>query len=258
MLINGTVTNVDGVQIIGPHETEWSELSSGDCTPRTRWPTMVILHKTLADDPEKILDGHGPPGHAKRTADSWRNDPKHSGAHIVIGDDLSACLADVVLVEAWDANQANLRSIGIEHCEELGGIVRRITLENGVKICLALSERCGIQLQVPRPGSYHEGQPLRRYADGGSSLIGFFGHRDVVSSRGKWDPGEVIFSMLIAAGAEPYDFNAGEDLVVWKKRQADLVARGYQLVVDGIPGPATTAALRSEGYRGGVWALGKT
>lgn len=248
---------VDGVEIIGPHDTAWSSLSSGDCTPRTRWPTQVILHKTLADDPEKVLDGHGSPGHAKRTADAWREDPKHSGAHIVIGDDVTACLADLVTVEAWDANQANLRSIGIEHCEEFGGIVRRITLQNGVKVCLAIAERCGIQLQVPRLGSYHEGKPLARYADGGTSLVGFFGHRDVVDSRGRWDPGDVIFSMLVAAGAEQFDFSAGDDLVAWKQRQTELVAKGYQLTIDGVPGPKTTAALRSEGYRGGVWALGK-
>lgn len=257
LLIAGLIIPVDGIDIIGAHDAEWAHLSPGDGIPRKNWPQQVILHKTLADDPERILPGRGPAGHAQRTAEFWQQDPKHSGAHLVVADDCVACLADLANFEAWHANQSNYRSVGIEHCEEPGGIVREATLETGVKICLAIAEHMGIQLQVPAPGTYHEGAPMRRFLDGGSTLTGFFGHRNVTSTRGRWDPGERIFGMLIAAGAEAYDFDAGEDLVAWKQRQSDLNARGYRLVVDGIPGLKTTAALVKEGYRGGCWALGK-
>lgn len=256
LLIAGMIIPVDGVTIVGPGQEAWSHLSPGDCRTRTNWPQQVILHKTLADDPERVLAGHGPPGHAERTARYWLDDPKHSGAHLVVGDDFTACLADLVTTEAWHGNQANHRSIGIEHCEEPGGIVREQTLVNGVKVCLAIAEFCGIQLQVPRHGIYHGG-PMQRFIDGGSSLVGFFGHRDVTSSRGRWDPGDAIFAHLIAAGAEAYDFNAGEDIATWKSRQRWLVTRGHNLIVDGIPGRHTTEALIAEGYRGGVWALGR-
>jgi hypothetical protein len=254
LLINGERYPVDGVNVVSPNDTPWSHLSPGDGKPRTRWPTQVILHKTKADDPEHVVPGAGPYGRAERVAKFWQDDPAHSGAHLVVGGDYTACLADLVRFEAWHANQANERSIGIEHCEEAGGIVHELVLAAGMRVCLKIAEVCGIQLQVPRG---YSGKPLRRFADGGSTLVGFFGHRDVSDRRGRWDPGERIFGMLINAGAETFDFDAGEDLVVWKARQVELNRRGHNLVVDGVPGPATTAALRAEGYRGGVFRLGR-
>lgn len=258
LLINGCIVPVDGVTVIGPHDAAWAHLSAGDGVPRSNAPQMVVLHKTRADDPERVLPGIGPAGRAERVADFWSADPAHSGAHLVLDGHVAACLADLVTFEAWHANQANYRSIGIEHCEEAGGAVWQATLDMGVRICLAIAEHCGIQLQVPKLGSYREGCTLKRFDDGGSTLTGFFGHRDVTTSRGKWDPGERIFELLVAAGAEQFDFALGEDREVWHARQVELNKRGHSLLVDGIPGPRTTAALKAEGYRGGVWALGRS
>ncbi len=256
LLIAGLIIPVGGVIIVGPHDKAWSHLNAGDCRPRSNHPQMVILHKTKADDPEVVTPGVGPSGRPEDIANMWGNDPHHSGAHLVIGGDYTACLADLVTVEAWHGNQANARSIGIEHVEEQHGVVFQAVIDAGVKVCLAIAEHCGIQLQVPKPGTYHNA-PMPRFADGGSTLIGFFGHRDVTDSRGKWDPGEAIFAALIAAGAEAFDFGAAEDRAVWMDRQHELVKAGHDLVIDGIPGPATTAALKAEGYRGGIWALGQ-
>lgn len=261
LLIAGVVVSVPGVDIVGPHDAAWAHLSPGDGRPRpTRTVTQVILHKTLGDDPERVLPGVEPnrsiPRHAERTAEYWQKDPRHSGAQIVVDEYGAACLCDLIGFEAWHGNQANDHSIGIEMAEEPGGIVRAATLANTIRICLAISEHVGIQLQVPRPGSY-AGAPMRRFVDGGSTLCGWFGHRDVTSSRGRWDPGERIFGMLADTGAEQFDFNAGEDLAAWRKRQADLNARGANLVADGIAGPKTTAALLAAGYRGGVRQLGR-
>lgn len=255
LLIAGIVVPVPDVTVIGPHDIAWAHLSAGDGVPRSRWPQMGILHKTKADDPERVMPSPGPRGLAERVARFWQDDPTHSGAQLVASDDVVACLADLALFEAWHANQSNLRSFGMEMYEEQGGVVREGTLRNATRVVLAAAEHMGIQFQVPRPGSYHG--PMKRFEDGGTTLVGFFGHRDVTPSRGRWDPGEAIWSRLISAGAEAYDFDAGEDLAVWKKRQAELNELGHHLVVDGIPGPATTAALRAEGYMGGVFALGK-
>lgn len=260
LLIHGVGVEVPGVTVVNHKDAGWAHLNAGDGRPRTAWPSQVILHKTKADDPERVEPGPGPSGRPERVAEFWDNDPAHSGAHIVVGGDYVACLADLVLFEAYHAGSwsinANPRSIGVEHYEEQGGIVYQGVIDNGVKIALAIAEHCGIQLQVPRPGTYSG--PLYRFRDGGRTLVGFFGHRDVTPSRSRWDPGDEIFRALISAGAEAYDFNVGEDLQIWRARQEVLNARGAKLVVDGIPGPATTAVLRAEGYRGGVWALGKT
>lgn len=258
LLIDGAIVPVPGVNVINTSDAAWAHLSREDGTPRMVRPNKIILHKTLADDPERVVLGLGPLGHPQRTAEAWAADPTQSGAHLVAGAELVACLADLVRFEAYDANQANLGSIGIEHCEEQGGYVRQATLDNGVAVIGVICARLGIQLQYPRL-PYHEGQPLKRFGNGGRDLVGLFGHRDVTDRRGRWDPGDAIWGLLAARlGAEPFDFAAGQDLEVWSARQRKLNAAGANLVVDGIPGPATTAALRAVGYRDGIWAFGRT
>lgn len=257
LLIDGELVLVPGVTIINPTDAAWSHLSPGDCRPRRNRPQQIILHKTIADDPEKVLEGTGKPGGAERTAEYWAGDPQHSGAHLVTGDDgVVACLADLVQIEAYHATVSNAYSIGYETRELPGGGVYEAALAATIAVTLAIVEHLGIQLQMP---SSYNGHPIKRMAvDGGRDMIGVFGHRNNTESRGRWDPGDVLFDMLRAHGAESFDFDKGQDKIVWAKRQEDLVAKGYKLIVDGIPGPATTAALKAEGYRGGIYALGKS
>lgn len=262
LLIAGRVVPVEGVTVIGPHDAAWSHLDPGDGRPRTRWPSFVILHKTKADNPEKIAPGLGPIGRAERTAEYWQrlladgSEEQHSGAPVVIDGHVVACLADLVYFEGYHGNQANERSIGIEHYEEADATTFQGTWDNAVPTWLAIAEACGIQLQFPKLGTYRG--PMDRFRNGGRDLVGFFGHRDVTSSRGRWDPGDYAFELLERElGAEAFDFTAGEDLRVWEQRQLELNAKGHKLVVDGVPGPATTAALKLEGYRSGIWALGR-
>lgn len=255
LLMDGETVLAPGVTIIGPHEAPWATLTAGDCCPRSLRVQQLILHKTIADDPEKVLEGAGPPGGAEKTAEYWAGDPKHSGAPLVTGDDgVVACLVDLVRVMGYHGNQANDRSIGFETRERVGGGVFQAALDATVAVSLVVVEHLGIQLQMPR---MYRNQPMPRFADGGKTLFGVFGHRDVTDRRGRWDPGDLLFDMLTAHGGERFDFDANEDRNVWMKRQEDLIAKGHNLVADGLPGPATTAALKLEGYRGGVWALGK-
>lgn len=257
LLFAGDIVLVPGVTVIGPHDAAWASLSPGDGRPRSNMPNKVILHKTKADDPERIAPGAGPEGRAHRTAEYWAGDPQHSGAQLVIDGHVVACLADLVRFEAYHGNQANHTSIGIEHYEEQDATTFQGTYDNAVPVWRAIAEQCGIQIQFPALGTY-KNKPLTRFMDGESSLIGFFGHRDVTDRRGRWDPGDHVFELLARElGGEAFDFERGQDKVVWSQRQEDLNAKGYKLSVDGIPGPATTAALKAEGYRSGIWALGK-
>ncbi|HKQ65976.1 MAG TPA: N-acetylmuramoyl-L-alanine amidase [Methylomirabilota bacterium] len=252
LMIDGHRFEVPGVQVVSPGDAAWAHLSPGDGRPRTNRPNKVVLHKTKADDPEVVRPGRGPSGRAERTARMWSDDPTYSGAHGVIGSDLVACLADLIRFEAFHARAANQTSIGFEMYEELGGIVYQAILDNAVKVCWAVAEHAGIQAQCTRWE-----KPLTRFRDGGRALFGFFGHRNVDDSRNKWDPGPAIWEALIASGFEVFDFERGEDLTVWKARQRELVAKGHDLVVDGFPGEQTRKALLAEGYRGGIYALGR-
>lgn len=253
LLFDGRVVPVPGVDVISPNETEWAHLSSGDGRARHGVPQMFILHTTKGEWPQRIIDGAGPPGRCQRTAEMWLKDPTYSGAHGVTGSDgKAACLADIIRRCAYHATFSNDRAGGWEIYQEPGGVIYRAAIDATVKICEVVADVAMIPRQVPRRP--YLGHPLARMLkanDGGRDVYGFLGHRDNTEDRGKGDPGEAIFLALIAAGFEPLDFAAGEDLAIWKRRQALLNAMGEKLVVDGLPGYNTMKALRRRGFRCG-------
>jgi hypothetical protein len=61
-------------------------------------------------------------------------------------------------------------------------------------------------------------------------------------------PGDALELALIAAGAEPLDYDRGEDIELGKRRQSALNARGERLAVDGLVGPASIWAMRQHGF----------
>jgi hypothetical protein len=255
LLIDGKRYEVPGVITVAPLDRPWVQLSAGDGCLRQGRPNKVVLHKTKADDPEIIVGGAGPFGRAERVAEAWASDPVHSGAHMVAGSDYVACLADLVRWEAYHARAANKLSIGIEMYEEQGGLIYSRIIDNTVACCRTIASVCGIQAQFTWNAS-----PLVRFRDGGRTLIGFFGHRNVDDSRNRWDPGNAIWNALALAGFEAFDVAGGEDIEVWKKRQRELIAKGHDLGptgADGFPGRLTTAALLAEGYHGGIYAFGR-
>lgn len=262
LLIAGAIVEVPDFDVIGPHDQPWVTLSAGDGCPRDIVPDKIIVHRTIGDDPDHVLQGAGPSGDAggaRRTAEFWQQDPKHSGAAIVIGlDGEIACLCDLVRWESYNATSCNPWAIGIELHEQPGGVLYERQLAALVATVKVICEHTGIQLQVPN--GYH-GQPLRRFAaDGGRGrgLVGVFGHRDQTDDRGHWDPGDAAMQALIDAGALAFDFDGRADVAWWMTVQQDLAARGlYSGAIDGIPGKQTTDALKLDGYKAGIYALGK-
>jgi len=97
--------------------------------------------------------------------------------------------------------------------------------------------------------------PIPRLVAGGRDAVGIYGHRDQSDQRGRGDPGDRIYELLVAEGAEPLDYATGEDLARGRARQqalnAEAARRGETwppLVVDGLVGPASLTAARRQGH----------
>lgn len=261
LLIADRIVDVPGLTVLPPAThggPPWCALSPGDYRPRPlgTWVRQVIVHTTKGDWPQTIRPGAGPGGRAKTVADFWRGDPVHSAAQLVVDTDGTvACLCDLEAAEAYHAEGSNPWSVGIELYQEAAGVLYQATLDAGVKLVLALCGAFGIPPQIhartygnaPLARMETGSGPTRRQL-GGPDCVGIFGHRDNTSERGRGDPGDAIYSMLIAAGAEGLDFSIGEDLAVNRRRQAALNARGEQLAVDGLVGPSSLAAAARQGF----------
>jgi hypothetical protein len=252
LLMAGLVVPVPGHTVINRDDARWAHLDPGDGNPRSRKPTQIVLHKTIADDPEVVLLSSGPSGGAERTAEFWQDDPQHSGAHIVIGEDgVIACLADLVFWEAYHATVANHYSIGIEMREQPGGRVYIATLQACVAVVGVICEHLAIPLQHP---DRYNGHPLARLVKGGPDFYGIYGHRHNTERRGRWDPGDLIFKMLRdELGSEAFDLDSFSDLKAWRRRQDYLNSvHGEHLVIDGLAGMGTLSAMHRHGYASGM------
>lgn len=273
LLIAGGLHPTPGVTVIPPMShggPPWGYLDSGDYAMRpSTYVSQIILHTTGGHWPQPVITGSGPAGHARQIAEMWsgadRGDGKrvHSGAQLIVdynGD--VYCLADLVRVAAYHAEGSNPRSVGIEMCTTPQGGIYGATLD-ATALLVALLTWSGvagsgllpIPAQMPR-GPYRN-VPLRRMEtgagasranSGGRDCVGVFGHRDNTSRRGAGDPGNEIFQRLAALGFEGLDFDGREDIEVGRARQTLLTERGAQIVADGIVGPASIAAARSQGY----------
>ena len=258
ILVGGRLYDVPGVRTLAPGGESWNRLLAG--VTRSRTPQMKILHKTIADDPEHVLPGAPPTdgwGGARDTVEDWANHkPKPlSGTQLVTGHDGSTvCTADLATFVGWHGNYANDRSWGHEIKERVGGGYYQAAMDAAVAVTAFDTFLLGVQQQVPK--SYRNNVPNTRFKNGGVDMIGVFGHRDVIDSRGYWDPGDVVFRLLVARHHfEEFDFYAHEDIDVWCRRQEWL--RGlvvYSGEIDGIAGVGTTKALASIGYPNGIFA----
>jgi hypothetical protein len=255
LLVNGSEHRVEGLVIRNPRDAEWCRLSYKHFQPRTTsWIRQLIVHTTRSTAPTRTLPGRGPGGGARRTLDTRCRGPATFAAHLLIDSDGTvACLCDLATTEAFHATVSNPWSVGIAMYQEPDGSIYESVYDATIALIPTLCIQLGIQFQIP--GLPHCNEPLRRMVGGGPHCVGIFGHRDI-ALRGHTDPGDDIFHRLATAGAERYDHSAGEDLEIWKGRQRTLNNHdGADLVIDGIPGPETVAALKAAGHAIGIWAL---
>lgn len=266
ILIDGKLVDVPGVRTLAPRGEPWCRIARWNT--RTKRPQFKIIHKTIADDPEKIDEGAPTAdyardwGRARQTVEYWQNrtDLKTgkpaplSGTHLVTGHNGDTVnTEDLYKIVGWHANQANELSWGHEIKEYVGGRVHRAALAAAVAITLVDTSALGVQWQYPQ--RYINNRPFPRFANGGRDLVGVFGHRDVTAQRGYHDPGDEIGAMLERVGFERFDFYGREDLDVWAKRQEWLRDLGvYSGPIDGVAGAGTTKALATLGFPDGIFA----
>lgn len=266
LLINGKTHEVPGVEILSPGDAPWVTISGGDSCPRsTSWVRQITLHTTKGIDKQSVKPGKGAGGKAKAVADYWRRDPAHSGAHIIVDNDGTvACLTDLAKTVTYHATTVNPWSVGVEMYQEADGGIYEAVLESTVKVVMAMCDLLGIPFQSEaRP--YTSNGIVQRLKDGGKDAVGVFGHRDNawdfkknVSTRGRGDPGDIIFLKLRENGLLLHRYDAkprGGDLDYWAKVQ-DAINKKYgtKLGTDGVCGPATVEALRKYGlWNGGVF-----
>lgn len=250
LILAGRRVEVDGVAIADYLDDKTVWLSSEDRRARqTSWVRSVVVHTTVGDLPQVLRAGYGPAGRARELVQAQRGDGRHAAQHIVIDSDGTAiCSVDLVDDVAYHATTLNEVSIGIELEEQrlpTGELaIYQAQLQALVRILDVITRELGIQRQYHAP--YHgEAKPVPRLAAGGHDCVGIFGHRDQTIQRGPGDPGDYVYTALRDAGYEPFDFAKDEDLSFWRLRQRVLIGRGAELVADGVPGPATVAALKT-------------
>jgi hypothetical protein len=252
-LAGGLVHTVDGLEIDNPSTASWCKLGGEDYRRRrSTWIRSVIIHTTKGIYPQHAIPGAGPGGKDEDVANYWRlsgeGKKRQSAAPLVVDTDGTVgCLADLVSTCAYHAGLSNDFSIGIEMYQLSDGGIYEATLAATVRLVRVLCDLLSIPFQIPHA---YRG-PLYRMLPGGKDCVGVFGHRENTHDRGRGDPGDHIFAELELEGAERLDFERGEDIEAWSRRQRKLNAMGETLTVDGLAGPGTMRALRRHGFASG-------
>lgn len=250
LLIAGRIVPVPGLTVIPPAShggPDWCALDPGDYRMRQARCRQVVLHTTKGDEPQHVKPGKGAAGAARNVAEFWHRDPTHSAAQLVIDRDGTVlCLADLAEHEAYHATVSNAYSVGIEMYQELDDGIYEAVFDAARLLVPALCVALDIPFNVV--ADQYNGHPLPRFLDGAPDFYGVCGHRNNTEQRGRGDPGDEIFRRLIAAGGEPTIAQQGQDLMRAKARQRYLNAHGAALTVDGLAGPASLAAARTQGF----------
>lgn len=269
-MVTGTGIIVSGVAVQAPglDVTNYRDLPELALTPGedmidrpvgTR-VMHVVLHTTkgLAGEPGGARPGFGPPVDAGlRCSRLWSTDARNAGAHLVVDQDgkIFQC-ADLQRHEAYHCPGFNKNGIGIELFQGRSGEVYEGAVSVLVRLCDWISLTFGVQRQIP----HRYVGPIRRFTEpgGAKDVVGFIGHRDAARNRGVGDPGNIVFNRLGQAGYESVNFDARDEMDLWRRRQRDL-----GITADGIPGPQTIEALKAapsiRGLQGprpaGLWTV---
>ena len=247
LVIRDKEVEVPGLDIRSWKQDPKLKLDTRDYRKRPdTWVRGIILHTTKGIPggpdrrPQDIRSGRGPDtGRDERIPQMWALDDRRAGAHLIVDHDASiVCAADLQEHAAFHAGNVNNVTIGVEIYQGSEAELYEDQLKAVVKLVDFLTKTFSIQRQLHWP---YGRQALKRGLKRGLDMVGVFGHRDVSNNRGRGDPGDAIMEMLRDAGYESFNFALNEDKEVWMERQ-----EAFDLLPDGVPGPATANAMLAE------------
>lgn len=224
-----------------------------DKSPRTKPIKNIVLHTNEGLN-SQLATGIGPNSRIDEALARYQinSEREVSWDYTVDLNGDVICQNDPVIDYSWQAGSINPNSLGIEMVQQNKEGIRYLYEEQLKKVVLLidfLTAALGIQRQIA--WDKIKNKPVLTQISriiNFKDFIGVTGHVQWTKDRGKGDPGEHIFIALKEAGYECFDLSLKEDQETWKQRQNNLGIES-----DGIPGKKTVDALKSKGYKNGMW-----
>ncbi len=213
---------------------------------------FIVLHSTGEDAVQRVTPGSRPVSNLFSWADAVvraSNDRRASWDATLLTNGTLLWHSDPVRFATNHASAMNPKSLGIEIAQGPNDEIYQVQMDALVRIMDFLTEKLGIQREIPWKDGAPDRRAMHRFAtDGGMDYVGIVGHRNGATNRG--DPGDGAMIALKNAGYEGFDLAELEDKRVWMQRQTSV-----GIPADGVPGPVTRAAFSAAGHPGGIWVL---
>lgn len=207
LIVGGVRVPVAGVSVVTWQDDPKRAPKVTDGRARTAAPTAIVLH-TSRGVRGTVRPGSLASQRAEVLALYQARTAREVSWHLTVDSDGTVLQqADVGSWSCWHAPPTNAWSIGVELVQQPDhGDLYEVQVGAAVKVVDAL---CSV-LQIPRRVPVTaQGAPLstvvpswRSVAAGGRAehWSGVLGHRNVTADRGPGDPGDGVFSALLAAG----------------------------------------------------------
>lgn len=265
IVLNGVsmeIPNVKTTSWVGPTITQLGDLQVKKATKtskRKKWLRGIVCH-TVHGKLGNLLPGIGPDTnmdvhYAKYQVStdrsvSWDFTCDLDGSWLIQNDPVKEY--------TWQATHCNSFTCGFEMIQLENGDMYEGQIQKVVEFVDFLTAKLGIQRQIPWDTKRDKPvlSQVKRLSDkdygAGEDVVGVYSHVNLTSNRGKGDCGPWLPVALAAAGYEKFCFDDYDDKITWQDRQQRLLSMSSE-GSDGIPGPSTVEALKSAGYKHGMF-----